>query len=145
MFAPLLRELERIPHYTIDTPSGEDRFLRRKFVLGAAENPSADRRVLALGILADHDEVDLFRRAVGEWCGDALEQTDRAEIDVLIEAAADWNQQSPQRDVIGHAGVADSAEKHRVELLQLLEPVLRHHAAGLRVDLAAPVEMRHLI
>src|SRR5207237_10062465 len=31
------------------------------------------------------------------------------------------------------------------EFLQLFEPVFRHHAAGLRVDFAAPVEMGHLI
>src|SRR5262245_17365863 len=47
--------------------------------------------------------------------------------------------------MVGHAGIPHGAEKHGVELLQLLEAVLRHHAAGLGVDLATPVEMRHLI
>ncbi len=44
---------------------------------------------------------------------------------------ADRDQQPPQRDVVGHAGIADRAEKDRVERAQLVEPVLRHHPAGL--------------
>src|SRR5207247_5716323 len=67
------------------------------------------------------------------------------QVDVLIEAAADRDQQAPQRDVIRHTGVADRAKEHGVEPLQLLEAILRHHAAGLRINLATPVEMSHLV
>ena len=42
--------------------------------------------------------------------------------------------------MIGHAREADRAEEDRLELPELLEPVVGHHAADLRVALAAPVE-----
>ena len=51
-----------------------------------------------------------------------------------------WQQQAPQRYVIGYAGEADRAEIDGVKLAQLVEPVLGHHLAGLGVALARPVE-----
>src|SRR5213593_2310361 len=43
-----------------------------------------------------------------------------------------------------HPGKPHRAEEDRVELPELVEAVLGHHAAGLRVNLAAPVEDRPL-
>ena len=54
--------------------------------------------------------------------------------------APDRDQQPPERDVVRHAGIADRAEKDGIVGPQLVEPVLRHHPAGLGVGLAAPVE-----
>ena len=41
----------------------------------------------------------------------------------------------------GTPRMADGAEKNGVEGQELLEPVLGHHAAGLEIGLAAPVEV----
>src|SRR5690606_35499375 len=70
----------------------------------------------------------------------ALEQLHGAQVDVLLELAADGDQQAPQGDVVGDVGEADGAEEDGVEGGKLGDAVLRHHAAGLGVALAAPVE-----
>src|SRR5262249_15253349 len=54
---------------------------------------------------------------------------------------ADRNEKAPERNVIGHARMAHSAEEDRVKWFELRDTVFRHHAAGFDVALAAPVEM----
>src|SRR5947209_4806644 len=54
------------------------------------------------------------------------------------------DQEPPERDMVRHAGVADRTEKHGIVGPQWVEPVFRHHAAGLGVGLAAPVEFAPL-
>ena len=66
---------------------------------------------------------------------------DRAHVGPLVEALADAQAQPPQADVVGDVRPADGAEVDGVEVLELLEPVLGHHPAGLLVVLAAPREL----
>src|SRR3546814_18377595 len=54
-------------------------------------------------------------------------------------AAADRDQQAPQRHMIGHAGVADGAEVNGIGIAQLIDGVVGHHPAGLGIALAGPV------
>ena len=61
-----------------------------------------------------------------------------------MEPAPDRDEKPPQGDVVRHAGEPDGAEEDRLELPKLVEAVFRHHPAGLRVALAAPVECRPL-
>src|SRR5207244_5149073 len=75
---------------------------------------------------------------------DPLEQAHRTQIDVLAEAAADRDQEPPERDVVGYAREPNGAQENRLELPELVETVLGHHSAGLRVAPAAPVERRPL-
>ena len=111
--------------------------------LGALEHAAADRRILALGVLAHDDEVDVAGLAVGERRRDARHQPAGPQVDVLVEAAPELDQRAPQRDVVGHRRrPADGAVEDRLEAGQRLEPVLRHHAAGADVVVAVPVEMR---
>ena len=63
---------------------------------------------------------------------------DRPQVHVLPERPPDRDQQAPQRDVVGHVGPADRAEQDRVRRAQRLEPVGRHHPAGLDEVVAAP-------
>ena len=79
----------------------------------------------------------------GERRRDARHQPARAQVDVLVEAAAELDQRAPQRNVVGNrGGPADRADRRsRRVRASLLEPVLRHHAAVLRVIVAAPVEL----
>src|ERR1051325_6935798 len=53
---------------------------------------------------------------------------------------AQRDQEAPEGDMIRHAGITDGAEKYGIIGPQLIEPILRHHATGLGVGLAAPVE-----
>ena len=78
---------------------------------------------------------------VRERARHAGHQPHRPQVDVLLEAAADRDQQAPQRHVVGHAGEPDRAEVDGVVVANPVEAVLRHHAAGLLVVFAAPGEL----
>ena len=117
------------------------RHLDRLLELGALEGAPADRGVFALVVLAHDEVVDVARLAVGQRRFQALEQPHGAQVHVLLEAAADRDQQAPQRHVVGHAGPADGAQEDGIVLGDLREPVGRHHGAGLGEALAGPVEM----
>ena len=86
----------------------------RHLVLGAVEHAPADLGIFALVVLAHDAEVDVAGGAAGQRAGDAGQQPHRAQVDVLLEGAADRDQQAPERDVVGHAGEADRAEEDRV-------------------------------
>ena len=77
---------------------------------------SADAGVLALGVLAHEEHVDVGRSAAGERVADALQQPHRPHVRPQVEALAQLEQEPPERDVVGDAGRADGAEQHRVEL-----------------------------
>ncbi|MPN48543.1 hypothetical protein SDC9_196153 [bioreactor metagenome] len=64
----------------------------------------------------------------------------------MVELAAELEQRTPQRDVVGHGGgPADGAEEQRVKALQLRLPVVGHHLAVLQVVVAVgPVEVLQL-
>src|SRR5262249_15625537 len=63
---------------------------------------------------------------------------------ILLKAAANRDQQTPQREVIGNVRMADRAEKDGIEGAQMLDSIFGHHAAGLDIASAAPVEMAPL-
>ena len=59
-------QFERVAQDPIDADPGHHRLLEHDLTLGAGEHPAADRRVLALGVLADDDEVDVPGAAAGQ-------------------------------------------------------------------------------
>ena len=134
------RQLEGIAHDPVAAAPGEHRLLHRHLVFGALEKPAADRGIFALVVLAHDVEIDVARRAVLERRVDPGQEPHRAQIDVLLKLAPQRDQQAPQRHMVGHPGIADGAQKHRIERAQLVDPVLRHHPPGLGIGLAAPVE-----
>ena len=140
---PLARhgQLEGIAHDALAALLGEHRLLDRRLQLGALVHAPADRGILALVVLAHDEIVDVARLAVGERRLEALEQPHRAQVDVLLEAAADRDQQAPQRHVVGHAGPADAAQDRWHRAGDLLQAVGRHHGAGLVEALAGPIEL----
>ena len=135
------RQLEGVAHHPVDALSGEDALLHHRLLLGAGVDAPAHLGILALVVLAHDDEVDVRRGAARERRGHAPEQLDRAQVDVLAEGPAQRDQEAPERHVVRHAGEAHSAQQDRVEGAQHLDPVLRHHPAGLAVGLAVPAEM----
>ena len=56
-----LRVLERVADDAVHALVGVDLFLDRDFVVGAGLEAAADADVHALGVLAEHDEVDVRR------------------------------------------------------------------------------------
>ena len=131
-------EIERELQHALGAVPREDRLLHHELALGAFEHRAADRRILAFGVLAHDHEVDVAGLAARERRGHAVEQTRRAQVDVLVELAAELEQRPPQRDVIGHGGgPADRAEQDRVGAFELRLPVVGHHLAVLRVVVAA--------
>ena len=105
-----------------------------EFTVGVREHAAADGGIFALGVLAHHPEIDIAGLAVGERRRHARHQPHRAQIDVLVELAPEFDQRAPQRNVIGDfRGPADRAEIDRVVLADLRLPVLRHHLAVLLV------------
>ncbi len=144
-FLPFMCEFERKTHDAIGAAPRKNRLLHRQLVVGAFEHAPADRRILAFAVLAHHPEIDVARLPVRERAFHARHQAHRPQVHVLLEIAAEWNQQPPQRNVIGHRRrPARRAEKHRVVLAHLVESVHRHHAAVLGVVVAAPVEFIEL-
>jgi len=138
---PLLRQLEGVAHHPVTALPGEDGLLDRELVRGVAVEAPADLRVLPLVVLAHDQHVDVGGTAAGERRAHALEQPHRPQVHVLVELAADRDEEPPQGNVVRHAGKAHRAQVDGLEATELLEPVLRHHAAGARVHLAAPVEV----
>ena len=131
-------ELERVADDAIGPAAGEHALLGHHLVLGAGMDAPADVGVLALVVLAHHEEVDVRRGPVAQRRPDAPQKAHRPEVDVLPELAADRYQQAPQRDMVGDAGKAHRTEEDGVVPADGFEPVLGHHPAGPGVDLAAP-------
>ncbi|MNP07878.1 hypothetical protein D3C76_999230 [compost metagenome] len=111
-------------------------------MLGAFEHLAADRRILALGVLADHHEIDVPGFAPGQRTRHTGKQPHRTDIHVLIEVTAELQQRTPQGNVIRHfVRPAHGAKVNRVEALELFEPVGRHHLPVFQVVIAVgPVE-----
>src|SRR5262249_4137377 len=65
----------------------------------------------------------------------------RAHVGPLVEVLGDGQPQPPQADVVGDGRPAHGAEVDGVEVLQHLQGVLVHHAAGLLVVAAAPRQL----
>ena len=129
-FFGVLRASSKANFSTRSTPMRRHhRLLHDHLALGAGEHAAADRRIFALGVLAHHPEVDVAGLAVGERRRHAGHQPHRAQIDVLVELAAEQDERAPQRDVVGDfRRPADRAEEDRVVLADLVLPVVRHHA-----------------
>ena len=75
---------------------------------------------------------------------DAGEQLHRAEVDVLVEAEAEVEEQLAFEDAGLHVGMADGAEEDAVELAELVEAVGGQGFAGFEIAVAAPVEVGEL-
>ena len=141
---PLHRGLEAVARDPLDPVAREHAQLLRDFLRPSHVKPSADPAVLPLGVLADADHVDVGRGPSRERRIHAGDEAHRPQVDVLIEALADRQDQLPDRDVVRHGRIADRAEVDRVELLQPIEPVLVHHLPVRAIEIAAPRELDEL-
>ena len=141
---PRARELEGELHDAVDALAREHRLLEHDLALGALEHAAADRRVLAFGVLAHDDEVDVAGLAVGERRREcpASAGTGRR-LTYWSKPRRNWISE-PHSDTWSGtvAGQPTAPKKIASNGCSCVEPVLRHHPAVLGVVVAAPVEMR---
>ena len=132
------RQFEGVAQDPVHAAAGKDRLLNHHFMLGAFIGAAAKGGIFAFGIFAHHVKINIAGLFTRQRAGDAGEQAHRAQVDVLIELAAELQQRPPQRNVVGN-GIrpADGAEVDSIEALQLLAPVVRHHLAIMGVIFAA--------
>src|SRR5262249_29686397 len=137
-------QVEGIAHNPLAALLCEHCLLDRRLKFGALIHAPADGRILTLIVLAHNPIVDFAGSPVGKRRLKALEQTYRPQVDVLLKLSADWNQKAPKRDVVRHIRPADSTEKNRIVMANLLKPVLRHHSPLFLKALARPIEVMPL-
>ena len=113
----LLGQLEGVADAALDAHAGVDRALGGDLVRRALAQEAALAGVGALGVLADHDEVDVRR------------PEERAQVDVQVEVEAHLQQQAPLDHPGRHVGRADGAEEDGVEAAQLVERRVGQHLA----------------
>ena len=141
---PLLRararELEGKAYDPGAAGAGEHGKLGPDLLGQAAMHPPAGAGVLAFGVLAHHDPIQVARLDGAERARHPGQEARRADVGVLIEALTDREAQAPERDVVGDVRRADRAEIDGIETAQLLEAVRGHHPAVPAVVGGAPVE-----
>ena len=135
---PAARQLKRVAQNPVHAVAGEYDLLHRNLILAASVEAAADLGVFALVVFADDVEIDVARVAVAQRRFDAGHEPHRPHVRILAKFAADGNEQSPERDVIGHSGKSHRSQINRVVMANLREAVLGHHATGLLVVNAAP-------
>ena len=141
-FMLLPGQLVGVADHPLAAMAGEHAVLDDHFVRLAFVQPRAAAGVFALAVLADEGHVDILRLRVLQRAGRAPQQPDRPQVNILVKAFADFQQQPPQGDMVRHAGSAHRAEVDGVELLQLFDAVIIHHLSVLQVEIAAPGELR---
>ena len=107
----LHRQVEGVADDALGALAGEERGLGHDLIGGARADPAADAAVLALGVLADRDEVDVRGGPIAQRARDARQQLGRPQVDVQVERLADRQQHGPQGHVVRDAGEADGAQE----------------------------------
>jgi len=59
----------------------------------------------------------------------------------LIEFTADWNQKSPERDVIRDTRKSDRTQEDRIVITEFCEAIFGHHAPRRFIGFAIPTEV----
>ena len=125
-----LRELEGVPHDPLHPLAGVEVDLGRDLVGSVLLEVAAHHHVEALGVLAEHHEVHVFRRHALQRAELLVEEPHRPVVDVEVEPEAQAEQDVGGVPVVGDAGVAHGPEEDRVEAL--LEQLAGSPAAGSR-------------
>ena len=134
-------EIEGKAHDAVDAAAGEHGGLDGDFFGLHLVDEAADLGVLALGVLADHDEIDVAAFGPGQRRVHAGIEVGRTHIGVLIEGAPDGQQEAVQRGVVGNFGMSHGAEQDGIAGLEEIDGAGRHHAAPAEVVIRAPVEI----
>ena len=136
--------LERVTHDPVHAFISVDLFLDRHFVIGAGFEPPTNAHVDAFGVLAEHDEVDVFRRSPLEWAEPLVEQLHGPVVHVEIELEARAEQDVARVPVVRHARITQRANEHRIELPQQVVAVRRHRLLRFQVVVRTPRQVLEL-
>ena len=91
-------EFEREFQDAIGADAAEDGLLGDELAIGANEHAAANGGVFTLGVFANDVEVDVGFGAVRQWRAHAGHEFAGAEVHVLVEAAANGDEQT-QREM----------------------------------------------
>jgi len=114
LLGPAAGNLEGIAQDAVHPAAGKEAFLNHHLAIGAFEAPPADGGVLPFGVFAHDDEVDVARLTAAQGRLDPGHQPHRADVGVLLEAAADREQQPPYGDVIRNPRKSHGAQEDGV-------------------------------
>ncbi len=120
LFVALTGQLKRVADGPLGAEAGGAVDLGGDLLGRALVLEAAHARVEPLGVLANHDEVDVFRALVLEWTVHARIQLHWAKVDVLVHPEADAQQDTYLQRPRWHVWVADSPQVDGVEAPQLL-------------------------
>ena len=130
---PLHGQITGVSDDPVNPGAGKDRLLDDALAFALLKKSPAGVGVFPFGVLPHHDEINILRAALSQRRADSLQKPDRAKVDILVETAPDRQQQSPERDVIGHRRIAHRPEQDGVKRGKLLDAVLGHHLAMLEI------------
>ncbi len=137
----LHRQVKREAHDPLDAAAREDAGLDGDLLRLVLVDKAAHLRVLAFGVFAHHHEIDLAALGPRQGRLHAGIEIGGTHVRVLVEGAADGQQQPVQRGVVGDFGMAHRAQEDRVAGLQQVDRAGGHHPAPAEIVLGAPFEI----
>src|SRR6267378_1548470 len=140
MLVSLASQFECELQHAVNTPPCENRLLNSHLFLSSFIEAPANVSIFPLVVLTDEAEINLAGFPVLQRSFNPFKKSHGAQIYVLTESAADRNQQAPERNVIRHTGMSNSAKEDGVKRPELLQTICRHHLSGLNVGFTTPVE-----
>ena len=120
LVATTRRTLERITDDALSTVGSVDTDLRGNLVWGVLAQEATGTGVRAFGAFTTHDKVDVFRTLARERAHYAGEELDWTQIEVVIEAEAQLQQQPTLKDSRRHTRIANRAKQDRIKSAQFL-------------------------
>lgn len=97
--------------------------------------PAADAGILAFGVFANDDPVNLRAKFRQQWPAHAGKKLGGPHIGVLVQPLAYCQPEFSERDVISNVRSSDGAKEDRIEVSQCVDAVRRHHHSGLAVEI----------
>src|SRR5436305_14915451 len=107
-------EVKCIANDAVCAVTGEHGFLNHQFPFRAGVTRTADLRILAFRVLTNDPEIDVSGFAVSHGRFDTGQQAHGSKVYVLIELAANRDEEAPQGNMIRDAGEADCPQENGV-------------------------------
>src|ERR1700674_92567 len=133
--------LKRVADDAFDALARVDVFLDCNFIRRSLLEHSSKVAVNALGVLANHNEIDVFWFDAFERTKRRIHQPYRPDIGKQVHLAAHAQQDFLRMNVRGHARIAESADQYGVEIpIQHSEAIRRDRSFVGEVVIGSPVE-----
>jgi len=144
LFAAPDRQLECESDDALHSAPRKNRGLNCHFIGLMMVDESTHLGVLTFRVFADDHHIDVAALFAGQRRPDALIENRGAYVRVLIEGAANRQEQAVQRNVVGNIGMSDSAEQDRIAGPKQIQRILGHHPTIGEVVCRSPVEILKL-